>query len=37
MGEKKGYWKSKEVALDLTLRKTFFGIVYGPVIREKVV
>ena len=30
----RGYWKSKEEALDLTLRRTRFGRSYGPVIRQ---
>ena len=32
--EKKGYYKSKEEALDHTLRRTLFAIVYGPVVRQ---
>jgi len=32
--EKRGYWKLKEEALDHTLRRTRFGRVYGPVVRQ---
>jgi hypothetical protein len=32
--EKKGYYKLKEEALDHTLWRTRFAIVYGPVIRQ---
>jgi hypothetical protein len=32
--EKRGYWKLKEEELDGTLRRTRFGTVYGPVVRQ---
>jgi hypothetical protein len=32
--EKRGYWKLKEEALDHTLRRTRFGRVYGPVVKQ---
>ena len=32
--EKKGHWKLKEEALDLTVWRTRFGRGYGPVIRQ---
>jgi hypothetical protein len=32
--EKRGYWKLKEEALDCTLWRILFGIVYVPVVRE---
>jgi len=32
--EKRGYWKLKEEALDRTLWRILFGIVYIPVVRE---
>jgi len=32
--EKRGYWKSKEEALDRTLWRTRFGRDYGPVVRQ---
>jgi hypothetical protein len=32
--EKRGYWKSKEEALDRTLWRTRFGRGYGPVVRQ---
>jgi hypothetical protein len=34
--EKRGYWRIKEEALDLTLWRTRFGTGYGPVVRETV-
>jgi hypothetical protein len=30
--EKRGYWKLKEEAVDLSLWKTRFGRGYGPVV-----
>ena len=33
--ETRGYWKLKEEALDLTLRRTCFGRGYGPVVRMR--
>jgi hypothetical protein len=32
--ERRGYWKLKEEALDLTLWRTRFGRGYGPVVRQ---
>jgi hypothetical protein len=32
--EKRSYWKLKEEVLDRTVRRTRFGSVYGPVLRQ---
>jgi hypothetical protein len=32
--EKRRYWKLEEEALDRTMRRTSFGNVYGPVVRQ---
>jgi hypothetical protein len=34
--EKRGYWKLKEEATDLTVRRTCFGSRCGPVVKQTV-